>query len=77
MKTTLIFCNRSRSLQIQSSGEIKKSEKALKNRMMTIEELQKYINGVSSDAFQVNKNNVLWFFFNVYGLLYLYRILTD
>jgi hypothetical protein len=32
---------------------MKKSEKALKNRVMTIDELQKDIDSVSSDVFQV------------------------
>ncbi|XP_025409437.1 neprilysin-1-like [Sipha flava] len=39
---------------IQSTGEMKKSEKALKNRVMTIDELQKDIDSVSSDVFQID-----------------------
>ncbi|XP_026812651.1 neprilysin-11-like isoform X1 [Rhopalosiphum maidis] len=39
--------------KIQSTGEIKKSEKVLKNRIMTIDELQKDLNNVS-DTFQVD-----------------------
>lgn len=75
-KHFFICCNRLPfTTQIQNTGEVKKSEKALKNRMMTIDELQKEIDSVSSDAFQVKIN----FFSTVYRvnvpLLHLNRLI--